>query len=107
MAMNCPACTTKLRVVHTSSFDNITQRWYRCPECNEQLRTCETVQLGGSKRHPKGSDHPNAVLTEDDIRRLRRSRADGAKLDDLAEIYGINRSTVINIVKNRTWTHVS
>lgn len=105
MGMNCPKCATKLRVVNTQSFDNITQRWYRCPECAERLRTCETVHLG-IKRNRKGSAHPNAVLTEDDIVALRRER-EHFTIDQLAARFGIHRGTVINILKGRAWSHVA
>jgi hypothetical protein len=104
--MNCTKCAIKLRVVNTQSFDNITQRWYRCPECDGRLRTCETVHLGGAKRNPKGSAHPNAVLTEDDIVALRRER-EHSTIDQLAKRFGIHRSTVINILKGRAWGHVA
>lgn len=106
MGMSCPACTTKMRVVHTQSFDNTTQRWYRCPECNELLRTCETVHLGGPKRHPKGSAHPNAVLTEDDVRTL-RSESKHYTIDALADRYGIHRGHVIKILQGQAWKHVA
>ncbi len=107
MGMSCPECTTRMRVVHSQSFDNITQRWYRCPECGERLRTCETIHLGGAKRNPKGSEHPNAVLTEENVRSLRAARARGTSIEQLATEYGLHRNTVIDIAKRRCWTHVA
>jgi len=107
MAMNCPKCATRMRVVHSQSFDNLTQRWYRCPECEERLRTCETIHLGGPKRNPKGSEHPNAVLTEENVRALRAAHERGVSLSQLAIEYGIHRSTVINITTGRAWSHVA
>ncbi len=107
MGMSCPACTTRMCVVHSQSFDNTTQRWYRCPECGEGLRTCETIHLGGAKRNPRGSAHPNAVLTEENVRALRDAHERGVSLNQLATEYGLNRSTVIDIIKRRSWTHVA
>jgi hypothetical protein len=105
MGMTCPACTAKMRVVHIRTFDNITQRWYRCTECNEPLRTCETVYLDGRGRNPKGSKHPNSVLTEDDVRALRRER-EHCTIDQLAHRFGIHRGHVQKILQGRAWSHV-
>ncbi len=105
--MKCPECATRMRVVHSQSFDNTTQRWYRCPECGERLRTCETIHLGGAKRNPRGSAHPNAVLTEENVRALRAARANGVSIDKLAAEYGLHRGTVINIAAGRAWSHVA
>lgn len=45
-------------------------------------------------------------LTADDVREIRRRRANRERVDDLAEEFGVNVSTVYNAVKGRTWKHV-
>ena len=68
---------------------------------------CETIHLGGTKRNPRGSAHPNAVLTEENVRALRAARARGVSIDQLATEYGLHRGTVINITTRRAWSHVA
>jgi len=106
MAVNCPQCATRMRVVHTERKGEDTDRWYRCPECRESVRTRESLLVEVQKRNPKGSEHPNSVLTEDDVRALRAERANGIPINQLATKYGLHRGTIINIDKYRAWKHV-
>lgn len=54
----------------------------------------------------KGSKHPHAKLTEDDVRSMRQESAEGMTGVALAEKYNITRSTVSRILNRRGWPHV-
>jgi hypothetical protein len=54
-------------------------------------------------RHPRGERHPQAVLTEADVRFIRRSRA---QLADLADRFGVTPTTVWAARRGRNWRHV-
>lgn len=53
-----------------------------------------------------GEAHPLARLTDDDVRAIRRGRAEGVPALVLAERYGVNRPTIYNIEAGRRWQHV-
>jgi len=55
-----------------------------------------------NKPHP-GSSHPNAKLTEDDVRAIRASSETNSVL---AARYGIDRHHIAGIRKRRSWTHI-
>lgn len=44
-----------------------------------------------------------AKLTAEEVREIRTLVAGGARQADVAKRYGMNRSTICNIVKGRTW----
>lgn len=52
---------------------------------------------------PKGSSKVNSKLTEDDVRYMRSS---GISAWHLAKIYPVNKSTIIDILKRKSWKHV-
>lgn len=54
-------------------------------------------------RNLRGPAHGNAVLTEADVRFIRRSKANNA---ELGRRFGVYRSTIRDIRRRRTWTHV-
>lgn len=54
----------------------------------------------------KGEAHPNARLTEDDIRAIRRRVAAGEKKILIAAEFGVVPSAITAIIKKRVWTHV-
>lgn len=49
---------------------------------------------------------PKQKLTARDIRAIRRRRADGARVVDLATEYGVTPSNVSQITTGRTWKHL-
>jgi hypothetical protein len=54
----------------------------------------------------RGSKHPNAKLTEDDVREIRRRRATGESFASLAEAFGIANRNIQAVVYRRSWRHV-
>ena len=100
---NCPAI--RMKVISTDHRMDGTHRWYRCPDCSHRVRTVERVMTDPPPLR-RGADNHNAVLSDDDVRRMRRQRQDGLTLVALAGEYGIARSTVASIVAGKSWSHV-
>src|ERR1017187_5947719 len=62
--------------------------------------------VGPVTRYARGSQHGRAKLTEENVREVRRLRAQGWSGNAIARKLGIMRSTVYAILAGRTWTHV-
>jgi uncharacterized protein YjcR len=56
--------------------------------------------------HRVGEEQPRAKLTEAKVRQMRKERAEGAKVKDLASRYGVSISTVSAICQHLSWSHV-
>lgn len=54
----------------------------------------------------KGHSHPNAKLTEDDVREIRKLSAGGLSQRKIATQFSVSRGTIEPILKGRTWKHV-
>jgi hypothetical protein len=46
------------------------------------------------------------TLTEDEVRRIRAMREDGAQLRDIAHAFGVTKQTVSRICRWELWRHV-
>jgi hypothetical protein len=57
-------------------------------------------------RFEVGDRHPNAKLNALRVVEIRRRRSEGQSLAKIAAAFGMNPSTVHDIVRRRTWTHV-
>lgn len=58
------------------------------------------------ERLPRGSTHGRAKITEDDVREIRRLRANGVSVKALVARFGIGKSMVSYIVQRKFWRHV-
>ena len=54
----------------------------------------------------KGTKNPNAKLTEADVRAIRRRKEAGATHMELAEEYGVTKTTISMIHNRKLWSHV-
>jgi hypothetical protein len=58
----------------------------------------------------KGSKHPRALLTEKDVRKIRRLyKTDHKSWSNVSELtvkFGVSKSTIVSIVRRMSWTHV-
>lgn len=54
----------------------------------------------------RGSRNPVAILTEQDVRDIRRRKAEGESCRLLAAAFGVSYSSVLKIIAGKTWTHV-
>lgn len=73
------------------------ERWPRGDQHHMRLRP-ELVM--------RGEDNKRARLTEDDVREIRRLRAAGVRIGDLAKQFGVGRTTIGHLLAGDTWTHV-
>lgn len=51
----------------------------------------------------RGSANSNAKLTANDVLAIRASTK---TVNELVEEYGVGRSTIVNVIKGKTWTHL-
>lgn len=61
----------------------------------------------GRTRKAKGEDNSNAILSEDDVREIRRLKGLGWNPMVIGDKFGIAPRTVGDIVSGRRWPHVS
>lgn len=59
------------------------------------------------RTRPRGTRHHSSRLSEDDVGSLRSAYASGATTTELAERYGISRSSAYAAAIGRTWRHVT
>jgi hypothetical protein len=121
--MDCPKCNgrTTLRVVVTEHRADGTHRWRRCISCQFAQRTLECLFSPKPKPKPKprpgpepGRELPStqgerngcAVLTEQNIRDIRRLSEDGSSRRAIAAVYGVHPAHVSRIVNRKIWAHV-
>ena len=55
---------------------------------------------------PKGQEHSQAKLTEDQVREILRRLAAGERQQDLAEAFGVTPSNVSHIKRGVSWAHL-
>lgn len=89
---------------------------HRCdnpPCCNpahlflgDQAANVADMVSKGRNRALMGELHPNAKLTEGDVREIRRAHESGATNYKLAEMYGCSRRNISLIVRGLAWKHI-
>lgn len=62
--------------------------------------------LKGRARGARGTAHRSAKLDEDRVREIRRRRAGGEAVKDLALSYGVSTMAIYDIVNRKKWKHV-
>lgn len=61
----------------------------------------------GRSHHPTGAKNPTTILTEDQVREIRRLRATtDLTIPQIAARYGVALSTVSHIIQRRNWPHI-
>lgn len=66
--------------------------------------TRDAAQKGRMRR---GESHSKTTLTEDQVREIRDRYAQGGVFErELAELFGVPRSTINGILRRRTWKHL-
>jgi hypothetical protein len=60
----------------------------------------------GLCRPKRGEANPKAKLTEDDVRAIRRLRAQGVTARKVGDKFGVTERTVYSIEHRRSWTHL-
>lgn len=59
----------------------------------------------GTMNQPKGEASAAAVLSEEDVTRI-RAQAGSARRRELARRYGVHHSTISSVISRKTWAHV-
>jgi hypothetical protein len=70
--------------------------------CKENMEDCKA-----KGRMNKGEDRPQAKLTEEGVRQIRRLRQKGMGWRCLASRFGVGQNTIIRACTGETWAHVS
>jgi len=65
--------------------------------------TSNLVDAYTRQRRPQGEAHPRAVLTDKDVREIRRSRL---AQKHIAAMYRVSQPTISNIKRGKAWSHV-
>jgi hypothetical protein len=58
-------------------------------------------------RQAIGAQYPQAVLNEAKVREIRRLRATGITIREVAEAVGVNPGTTYDVIRGRRWVHVA
>ena len=116
--MRCRACNSRnTRVTSTDLTSAIlTKRYCRCLDCKTHYQTTETytkVKRGSifgvkqdNSRKARGERISSSVLTEDNVREIRKLSAAKQTYVQIAKRFGIHKDTVYKIVNRKTWAHV-
>lgn len=60
----------------------------------------------GSPRGRVGENHPNAKLSEDDVRTIRRLASAGVTQQALANRFGVTQTNISWVVRRKSWGHI-
>lgn len=115
--MKCRYCnSTNTRVTVTEHKGNETHRYCRCLDCEARYKTIETYAIKkrgaipGVKQHDnctlRGERVGTSVLTEENIRTIRKLAEEKIIYEEIAKRFGIHKATVYRIVKRKIWGHV-
>jgi hypothetical protein len=58
-------------------------------------------------RPPRGEQHTHAKLTEANVREIRERSAQGETRASLARVFGVSDINILQVVRRRTWSHVT
>jgi hypothetical protein len=75
--------------------------------CDNDYNQQHAKELGLRKGTNLGEDNPNSKLKAMDVYKIKLAKIFGMRNKDLAEIFGVDRHTITNITKGKTWKHLS
>lgn len=84
---NVPACVNPFHLLLGTHLDNIKDRQ-------------------DQDRQAKGSSNGSAVLTEEQVMKIKTLLSMGASVTDTAELFGVGTSTISGIKNGISWRHV-
>lgn len=113
---SCKRCgTTNNLVLHHRNPNNKKDHriWsWKLERRLEEIAKCDVVcdkchkQIHRELDYPKGSRTSQAKLTEEDILKIRTRLQQGQTLQQIADVFGVTKSTISSIKVGRTWKHV-
>lgn len=91
----CHTCDNKMCVRYSHLFlgtqgDNVKDMWSK-----------------GRYVLTRGEDVANVKLTEVKVKEIRQQASEGRATKDLAQRFGVSPSTIQDVIKRRTWKHVT
>jgi group I intron endonuclease len=95
--------------------DSLRQYYDKNPSHKEYLSSLRkgkslspAIRKKMSDGHKKGELHHNSKLTEDIVRQVRQKYSPRTySYGKLSAEFGVDRKTIIRIIKGKTWTHIS
>lgn len=107
------------RLSYTLTYGEIASSVFICHKCDTPAcvrpdhlfagtpaDNMQDMKSKGRARPRRGADHPTTRLTENDVREIRAQAAQGANQHVLAAQYGMDQSSISNIVTRKHWKHL-
>jgi len=116
--MRCRACNSiNTRVTSTLHMNAVvTKRYCRCLDCKAHYQTIERYVIAkrgsmfgvqqDNSRKARGERISSSVLTEDNVREIRKLSVAKQTYVQIAKQFGIHKDTVYKIVNRKSWAHV-
>ena len=116
--MRCRVCNSSNTRVTATFHKNaaLTIRYCRCLDCKARYQTLEryvTPKRGSmfgveqnNSRKARGERISSSVLTESNVREIRKLSAAKQTYVQIAKQFGIHKDTVYKIVNRKSWAHV-
>lgn len=79
----------------------VNERHLYCGTQVDNMR--DAIVTGTHVGYPKGEIHPSAKLTVDDVIKIRGIRA---SMQSIADMFGVSKKVIWNIVNRKSWAHV-
>lgn len=84
-----PPCCNPEHLFPGTSLDN----------CRDKFRKNRQADLSGDR-------NPNARLTAQDVIKIRSLYSEGASLEELSQLYGVDKATIHRAATKRTWRNL-
>lgn len=68
--------------------------------------TRDKYNHGSFDASPRGEQHWRSKLTGESVKEIRRLRAEGKKISEIAEMFSISKSTTSQIANKKLWSHI-
>jgi hypothetical protein len=112
-----PACVRPDHLflgTHQDNMDDRNRKGRQAQGERHVSRTRPEVLMRGDTHYAKtqperlarGEGHGRTTLTADQVRAIRATYGTGPSLAKIAKEYGVDRGTIHNIVRRRTWAHI-
>jgi hypothetical protein len=111
--------TSAHRIAWILAFGSIPEGMFVCHRCDNPpcvrpdhlflgtpAENSRDAAVKGRMHRPIGTRHPGALLTDAAVRDIRQSYGSETAIQ-IARRYGVNRSTIYNVLYGNAWTHVS